>query len=142
MNKTLLIGLAAFGGLVLITTFTNNEPEADYAAEAPASVTIPAEFASQFPIYPGATVVVVNESEGESSRDVSASLNTTASREEIFDWYSAALSDGGWNIKSDRNVAGYRIMQSENDNLFTSLQVAGTEEAGVQRISQQFKVRK
>ena len=144
MNKSVLLGIAAFGGLVLISMVLGNNDEAttEMAEEKSATPTIPADFAGQFPLYPDSTVVDIRESEGETSFDVSASLETTATKDEIHEWYREALSQNGWGIKSDRNVAGYQIIQGEKANLYTSLQVAGGDTPDTQRISQQLKIRK
>ena len=48
----------------------------------------------------------------------------------------------GWSIKSDKNVAGYQIIQGENNNLYTSLQVANGTKENELIISQNLKVRK
>lgn len=144
MNKSVLLGIAAFGGLILIGVMLsgNNEGATEVTQEIPAAMTIPADFESQFPLYPKSTVVNLRESESESSIDVSVGLESTDSRTLIFEWYATELSQNGWSIKSDKNVAGYRIIQAEKENLYTTLQVASGDTPDTERISQQLKVRK
>jgi hypothetical protein len=144
MKKSVLLGMAAFGGLILVSMVLSNDdgPTTGTPDETPAAPTIPADFAGQFPLYPDSTVVNVRENEGETSFDASVGLETTATRDEIHTWYREALSQNGWGIKSDKNVAGYQIIQGEKDNLYTSLQVAGGDDPDTQRISQQLKIRK
>jgi hypothetical protein len=142
MNKYALLGIAAFGGLVLITlVLPNGEevPEESLTTETQA-VVLPVDL-PVFPIYSPAVLTRVQDSTGESPRDVSISLTAQAEREDIYDWYREQLSTGGWSIKSDRNVGGYQIIQGEKDNLYTSLQVAGGATTGEQVISQQLKVK-
>lgn len=146
MNKNVLFGIAAFGGLLLIASlFLGGSPESpnqESQSEAGDVATLPENFDSRFPLYPGSEVVAVRESEGEDSYDISISLSAEATKAEVHDWYRDALKKNGWSIKSDKNVAGYQIIQGENENLYTSLQTASSNEAGYVIISQHAKVKK
>jgi len=145
MNKNILIGVVAFGGLALVASLVLNDknPEEPNKPQVvvPATLSIPGDLPA-FPMYPNATVAKVTDTDGDSARDVSVSLSTTDTKNDIYNWYREALNSNGWSIKSDKNVAGYQIIQGENNNLYTSLQVAnGTKEKEL-IISQQMKVRK
>jgi len=141
MNKQVILGIAAFGGIVLLVAvlprgeIVNEEPLATDAV-----VVLPADLPA-FPMYQPSVLTGVQETDSESVRDISISLTAQAERTEIYDWYREQLSTGGWSITSDRNVAGYQIIQGEKDNLYTSLQVASGEMAEEHVISQQMKVR-
>lgn len=148
MNKNIILGLVAFGGLILVSSLVFDKPAQDSSAVEETSnetteVKIPSDIPA-FPIYPGVEVLRVSDSEGETSRDISLSLNVLATKNEIHDWYREELKKNGWHIKSDKNVAGYQIIQGENDgsNLYTSLQVVNGEKEGFVVISQSLKIRK
>jgi len=143
MNKSVLIGIAAFGGLVLLVALlpSGEVVNEDLVTSEAEAVALPTDLPA-FPIYSPSVLTRVQDSAGESSRDVSVSLTTNnVEREQIHDWYRQRLSSDGWSIKSDRNVGGYQIIQGEKDNLYTSLQVASGANPDEQVISQQLKVR-
>ena len=142
MSKNVLLGIAAFGGLVLIGVLLNDTPsDTTVSVESVESVAVSIpDGLSGFPIYPTEHINSVRDTAGEEARDISLSLNADASMSEIHEWYRAELSQNGWNIKSDKNVGGYQIIQGEKDNLYTSLQTANGE-SGTVVISQHLKVR-
>lgn len=145
MTKNVLIGIATFGGLLLISVIlkdTNEVPETADTDVVESTVAIPGYASGQFPIYPDGTLERVTESEGDSSKDVSLTISAEASLTEVNQWYREALGTGAWGIKSDKNVAGYQIIQGENSNLYTSMQAAGSEEEGWVIITQHLKIRK
>ena len=76
MNKNILIGIAAFGGLALVASLVlnNKKPEELNKSQGVASVTpsIPTDLPT-FPTYPNATIVKVSETNSDTSRDVSVS---------------------------------------------------------------------
>jgi hypothetical protein len=145
MNKNILIGVAAFGGLALVASLALSNKNTEQVKEpqivAPAPLSIPGDLPA-FPIYTNSTVVTVTDTSGDTARDVSVSLSTTDTKNDIYDWYREALNSNGWSIKSDKNVAVYQIIQGENNNLYTSLQVASGSNENELIISQQMKVRK
>ncbi len=140
MNKFVLLAIVAFGGLILITTSSDKDVavQEDVVMEVQ---TIPSDIPS-VPIYPGVNILSVNDTDSDKSRDVSLSLEVNAPISKINEWYAKALSEGGWTIKSNKNVGGYQIIQGENANLYTSMQAANGDEAGSVIISQHIKVRK
>ncbi|MCA9357453.1 hypothetical protein H6784_05720 [Candidatus Nomurabacteria bacterium] len=144
MNKNVLIGIAAFGGLVLITALLPDTPTTEVENTPTEEVNPPTlqnEVTVNFPTYPNATVSHSRESTGDDGRVFySISLTTGASITDINDWYREALSQNGWSIKSDKNVAGYQIIQAEKNNLFTSMQAANGA-GGTAVISQQAQIR-
>jgi hypothetical protein len=141
MNKNIIIAIAALGGLILIATLLPKTPEkseTDIPMEE--KVTLPTEVASNFPTYPNAVISNSTETTGDDGRIFySISLESKSTIAEINDWYREALSINGWNIKSDRNVGGYQIIQGEKDNLYTSMQAASAEDDKV-TISQQARI--
>jgi hypothetical protein len=146
MSKNVLLGIAAFGGLVLIgilLTNTPNDTKAPVNNGQPMEVaSLPENMPANIPIYPGAAVDSVNDYPGGENRNITLSLIAEASITEVNEWYREALSQNGWFIKSDKNVAGYQIIQGENANLYTSMQAANSGEAEKVRISQSVIIRK
>ncbi len=144
MNKNVLIGIAAFGGLVLIALLLPNTPAEetqDIVAEENNETSLPSKVTNTFPTYPNTTTSESNETVGDEGKIYySISLQTEDSIEEINEWYRQALSTNGWSIKSDKNIAGYQIIQGEKDNLYTSMQAA-TGEDNKFIISQQAQIR-
>lgn len=150
MKKNIIIGVAIIGGLLIIAIVLPESKPVEITPEvAPvetarsdtSNVSLSADL-SVFPLYPNAQLKKVQDTDGETARDVSVSLSTRETKEDIFTWYRNALSSNGWSIKSDKNVAGYQIIQGENKNLYTSLQAASGSEPGEVVISQHLKVRK
>ena len=142
MNKNILMGVVAFGGLVIVSSLLfNSTPEEGAVSEEDMEVVLAESLVSNFPLYPNATTNTFNESINDEGRvSFSVSLITDDSIQEINDWYREALGQGGWSIKSDRNVGGYQIIQGENGNIYTSMQAAGGE-GGTAIISQQAQIR-
>lgn len=148
MSKNILIGVVAFGGIAIVSSlvFNGNEDSANENYDETVSVEevlkIPRDISSQFPIYQEAELDNLRDTDGDTARDLSLSLVTNSSIKDVNDWYRSALSTNGWSIKSDKNVAGYQIIQGENNNLYTSMQAANGTVAGTVVISQHLKIRK
>lgn len=137
MKKNILIGAAVIGSLVLAASLLAKDPTdtTPVVSETPAESTL--QPVSGIPLYPNAKIVKSTESAGEGNRTFySITLSTTDSISEINDWYRSALSSGGWSIKSDKNIAGYQLIQGETETMSTSMQAAGGED-GTVTISQQ-----
>ena len=144
MNKSALLAIAALGGLILIgVSLKKDDNQKDILKDQAQidSKSIPSDI-SMIPVFPGVQVLNVNDVQSEEARDISLSLNVEASISDINDWYRKSLSENGWSIKSDKNIAGYQIIQGENNNLYTSIQAANGDNLGFARISQQIKIRK
>ena len=144
MNKNVLLGITALGGLILIATLlpeTPNDEAAVIDTQGAKAVALPSAVTSSFPTYPNTDISQSRESTGDDGRiSYSFSLTTQDTIGEINQWYRDALSQNGWSIKSDKNVAGYQIIQAEKDNLYTSMQAANSTNGAVS-ISQQAQVR-
>jgi hypothetical protein len=141
MNKNIVLGVLAFGGLVLLVSLTGGRGEEPTpTGELPAETIVVEDAFQAFPMYAG-ELESFRMTEGNASTDASASIVTTDSESEVYEWYRRELSSNGWGIKSDKNVAGYQIVQAENANLYTSLQTA-TGAEGTLVISQQMKIRR
>ncbi len=144
MNKSVILAIVALGGLILIgVSLKKDDSQKDILKDQTQIDTksIPSDI-SMIPVYPGAQVLNTNDVQGEESRDISLSLGVKASISDINDWYRKSLSENGWSIKSDKNIAGYQIIQGENNNFYTSIQAANGDDLGFARISQQIKIRK
>ena len=142
MSKNILLAVVGFGGLVLVTSLLSNnstDVALDEQVNTVSEISIPADIPT-FPMYPNTEVSNVRDTDSQEARDISVSLDTKATKKDIHEWYRAALSQNGWNITSDKNVAGYQIIQAEKDNLYTSLQTANGAEGDV-LISQHLKIR-
>tara|TARA_B100000745_G_C20100421_1_gene376374 strand:- start:72 stop:518 length:447 start_codon:yes stop_codon:yes gene_type:complete len=145
MNKNILLGIAAFGGLILVGVMLKDTPEpisegTYQEVDEVATITLPDTMPVQIPVHPYVAVQTVRESENEGTDYISFSVAAEATKREVNDWYRDALSQNGWNIISDKNVAGYQIIQGENENLYTSMQAAGGD-GGTVVISQQVQIR-
>lgn len=148
MSKNILIGVAAFGALVLVTSLAlngdesaNSETEAGAAQEATTEPSAES-LGLNVPIYPGTETLSVSDREDQGARFVTLSLQTEATIAEINDWYREALDSNGWSIKSDQNVGGYTIIQSDSGDNYTSMQARNAEEAGYAVITQQIRIGK
>lgn len=140
MNKNIVLGIVAFGGLVLLVSLVGGRSEVPATDGEMAQEAIVVEDAFQgFPMYAG-EVENFRMTESESSTDASVSIVTRDTRDEVYDWYRRELNSNGWGIKSDKNVAGYQIVQAEKENLYTTFQTANGDD-GVIVISQQMKIR-
>lgn len=141
MNKNILIGLVAFGGLILVASLFSAYEEKEVLVEEVEALALTETVTSNFPTYPQASVNTFNESINDEGRlSFSISLISEDSIAEINHWYREVLNQNGWSIKSDRKVAGYQIIQGENENLYTSMQAASGE-GGIVVISQQAHIR-
>jgi hypothetical protein len=139
MNKNILIGVVAFGGLVLLATLLPKDPEAvtEVVTADLSEETVSTEVLAQFPTYPQASIKSSKETSQDSAKIYYAFvLETSDPIASINDWYEEALSQNGWTIKSNKNVGGYQIIQGTKDNLYTSMQAANTTDNKV-TISQQ-----
>ncbi|MCA9360445.1 hypothetical protein H6785_02455 [Candidatus Nomurabacteria bacterium] len=145
MNKNILLGIVVFGGLVLTTVLLPDTPQSqseNIATEETTIPYIPDEVVTLFPIYPNTDVLNINKSTGEDGRIFhSFSLDANSSISDINTWYREAFNHNGWSIKSDKNVAGYQIIQAEKENLFTSMQATNGNTSDSAIISQQTQIR-
>lgn len=145
MNKSVVFGVAAFGGLLIIAALVFNKPTTsetnDISEEVSPSV-LPTEVTTNFPIYPDSAMKNIHESENEAGTTFySFSLRTKAAKAEVNQWYREALSQNGWSVTSDKNVAGYQIIQGEKGNLYTSMQATNGDAPETILISQQTQIR-
>ena len=145
MNKNIVLGIVVFGGLLVVGTMLSNNPrsgEVDQVnQEEVAGVQIPDRFSSVIPVHPYLEIKSARESSKDGTDFLSISVVAEATKAEVNEWYRDVLSQNGWKIKSDKNVAGYQIIQAENGNLFTSMQAANGNEPGTVIISQQAQIR-
>ncbi len=89
-------------------------------------VSLPEGFPDDVPIYPGATVVGSMQA-AESGRMVT--LRTADAPDRVQDFYRERLAGGGWEIASEMNFGGQRMLTAEKDDRVAAVQV-GTAEDG------------
>jgi hypothetical protein len=143
MNKNILIAVAALGGLILIASLVpdNSDTNVEIVTTEDQDTTISEQAMPAVPQYPNATMISSKETSRDADKIYYAFvLETTDSVAEINEWYRQALSSNGWSIKSDRNIAGYQLIQGETERFYTSMQAA-TFEGDKVRISQQAQVK-
>lgn len=142
MNKNIIIGVVAFGGLVLVSSLLLNkgdEPET-VGGQAESSEETKLEVSNLgAPIHPG-EIVQSNQTSDEESEWTTLVIKANASIDEINEWYRRELSSNGWSIKSDKNIGGYQIIRGESTGKYTTLQAAQHEEPGFSTISQQVRI--
>lgn len=127
MNKKTLIIVVIIIGLALLASLWQKSPSSD-TQEQPAKtndISLSDKSISDIPFYPNATT----KSARETSRDAEKihfafTLETNDSIADINDKYRALLSTNGWTIKSDKNIAGYQIIQGVKEGFYTSMQAA------------------
>ena len=140
--KNIIIGILILGGILLISSLVSGPSGQEVAREEIIAPALPDKLPGNVPIYPASTVNSSRESEDEESTNFSLSLSAKSSIDEINTWYREAFEQNGWSIKSDKNVAGYQIIQAENRKLFSSMQAANSNQPGTVTISQSVKIRK
>lgn len=147
MNTKMIIGIAgvaAFVGLMLINNQWGNDKDGNQMNEGvqtvPEPTTIPSTF-EVFPVYPDAAITRTQPGNTDTSYDLSASLETSNDQAIVYEWYETALTSDGWYIKSDQNIGGYRIIQGEKDNYYTSIQANHDSIKNSTTISQHMKIR-
>lgn len=133
--------------LVVLITFSacsSSKDTQEQKTQEDMDVTLPENVPSNVPIYTDSTLRSTRESEDERATYFSISLNAKGSVSDVNGWYYKALQENGWTIKSDKTVAGYRIIQADNlgANLFTSMQASRGDEPDTAIISQQVQIRK
>jgi hypothetical protein len=145
MNKNVIMGVAALGGLLLVSTlFFNNSKESKEiknAEDASDVTSLSNKITSGIPIYPHTEVKNSNESSENGTQYFSFSILADTTIKDVNDWYRKELGQNGWGIKSDSNIGGYQIIQGENQNLYTSMQAANGDDPGTVLISQQVQIR-
>ncbi|MFA7216808.1 MAG: hypothetical protein WC095_02405 [Candidatus Paceibacterota bacterium] len=145
MNKNIIIGVAALGGILLVGALfskTSQDSKENIKIEKGSDVvTLSEKIPAQIPIYPYTKVRNSTESSQNGKDYFSFSISAKATIAEVNDWYREALGQNGWRITGDENIAGYQIIKGENQNLYTSMQVANGDESGTVIISQQVQIR-
>lgn len=148
MNSNLLIGAVAIGlvGLVLVFSFSDSEELAEEAIVTAVEaddglVALPADVPSNIPLYPGAKLSKVDENNEETARNITLTLETPDSVEDVNTWYRGALSQNPWAVTSDRNVGGYILLKGEHDNVAVFTQVAPRSDLGVSVITQRVQIK-
>lgn len=145
MNKNIIIGIAVLVGILLVGVLfsrTSKNPKEDIKTEKGSDVVVLSEkIPAQISIFPYTKVISSTESSQNGKDYFSFSIVAKATVAEVNDWYRKALSQNGWKITGDQNVAGYQIIKGENQNLYTSMQATNSDEPGTVIISQQVQIR-
>ncbi len=96
----------AIGGNVEIdddtVTITTDEGEATISGGEGA---LAEGFPEEFPIYDGATVKASAAVESGGKTQYSATLSTSDSVTDVYDWYKSELSSDGWAIENDMHIS-------------------------------------
>lgn len=116
----------------------HNDANVEQSATQKQTVVITDAF-SAFPVYAG-TLESFREGNTDTSHDASITVHTNDAKNDVYEWYRRELTSNGWSIKSDKNVAGYQIVQAEKENFYTTFQTASGD-SGTLVISQQIKIR-
>lgn len=147
MKTYLLIAVAALGGALVVMVFIEKKAENQTVSEQiggviddTKNVTLPPNLPSNVPMYPGAQLDKVSDSNTADERNVTLTLITPDSVPDVITWYRGALSGDGWAVTDDKNVSGYILLKAENDNVTTFMQSA-TVEDGATTITQRIRIR-
>ena len=146
-TKLLVVALAvgAVGAFVLVSTFGGGDVDDVIEIEANSSVadatSINHDLPDNIPFYPGATIADVRDAIGETDRNVTFSLETFDSVDDVNTWYRGALSQHGWVVTSDRNVGGYILLRGEYENLAIFTQATARDDLGVTVITQRVQIK-
>lgn len=131
MKTYILIAATALGGVFVVMMLLGNDQEdvavSDEVGQTDAedrAVVLPVSFPSNVPMYPGAILDAVQDTDSEAERNVSLTLITEANVPDVITWYRGALSTGGWAVTDDKNVGGYILLKSDNDLVTTFVQSA------------------
>ena len=149
MNTNTLIAILAVGavGFITLVSLTGNEEEVAQTENTTISKTVseeaslPENVPANIPQYPGAVMKNVQEVAQESARNISFSLETTDSVEDVNTWYRGALSENGWAVTSDKNVGGYTLLKGERENTAVFMQAATRSDLGIVVITQRIQIK-
>lgn len=142
MNKNIIIGVVAFGGLILVGSLLLNKEGGPEGAESQTDTPDVAEIETSSlgaPIHPG-EIVRSSQTSEDGSEWTTLVIKADASIDEINEWYRRELSSNGWSIKSDKNIGGYQVIRGESTGKYTTLQATQNEEPGFSTISQQVRI--
>lgn len=84
---------------------------------------LPADFPSDVPIYPGATVQGSVASAGQDNTGHYAGLETTDALDDVIAWYKKEVKAGGWTVATDAMVNGSLILSATKDSRGLSVTV-------------------
>ncbi len=148
MNTNVLLGALAVGaiGVVVVVTQLGKEEEGVQSEPAPQTevateVTLPADFPTTVPLYPGVVIKNVQEVMQDTTRNITLTLETPDGVADINTWYRGALSENAWAVTSDRNVGGYTLLKGEQENVAVFMQAAARSDLGVSVITQRVQMK-
>lgn len=144
-SKNIIIGVLAVGTLfLLVSIFNGNEEDnslENFANEESIGVLLPEDIPTHVPMYPNSTLDSVQDIRGEDNvRNITLSLIAEDSTSDVNGWYRGALNQNGWAVVSDRNVGGYILLKSNNQNISVFTQVANYEE-DYSKITQRIQIK-
>lgn len=147
MKTYILVAVAALGGIYIVMMFIGPKPVQQPDGEAVSevvtnttAVTLPTDLPANVPMYPGARLDNVSDSNTADERNVTLTMVTSDSIPDVVTWYRGALSGDGWAVTDDKNVGGYILLKAENDTVTTFIQSASVEDK-VTTITQRIRVR-
>jgi hypothetical protein len=145
-NKNIIIGVVVVvAALVLVSVFGDKKASEDKVIEQPTdsevTAIMPENIPADIPMYPDSVLENVNDVTGDDGiRNITFSLLTEDSVSLVNSWYRSALNQGDWSMESDRNVGGYVLLKSSNDNISIFIQAANFED-GFVKITQRIQVK-
>lgn len=78
----------------------------DGSVKVSSGAELPADFPADVPIPDGATIETVITSDISAGTGYSVGLSTDDTPADLFDWYTQALKDAGWDIATSTSVEG------------------------------------
>lgn len=144
MNKNAIIGIIVVVLVLVLALLGLNRPadepratETDHPTETEKESLGLSNIPTETPIYPEARVGGngITRSEGENGVSYTIPLEVKGEADTVLDWYHTAFSENDWNIKSDKMVAMYRILEAEHANDLYGTVQATNGENGVVNIS-------
>jgi len=142
------MGALAVGGLGLIVVISFINHEEDYSdnknltvEELMNDISLPDGLPANVPMYPRAVLKNVQDVSDDDVRNVTLTLETSDSVDDVNSWYRGAMSRVPWAITSDRNVGGYILLRGENENVAVFTQAAKRSDIGVVVITQRIQIR-
>jgi cytoskeletal protein RodZ len=88
--------------------------EGNFSAQEGGS--LPDQFPSDFPIYPGATIANSWSASGNETQGVSVVWDTDASIKDVSDFYNDKLSNGGWKVSGTFTNESSTTISFEKDS--------------------------
>ena len=97
---------------------------------AGASASIPTNFPTNVPVYPGAQAAMGMGSEVGDSQRAGVQLLSNDATADVFSFYETELAAGGWEITDSRNDGGMACLNASNGNIKMALIITDSADGG------------